>query len=497
MPLLVRLEARFLVLHDPRFMEAWSERGERLRTNLDRLREYATSRDEARLLDEATETFERYSGTVGQVQTLVGRGERTRAIALSEGASRALAERVEATLEALTESMHADVLKAQAEVARLEARTWSGVLVAFGAAVGLALLGSGLIAHRLTQSLETLSAATAAVAAGSFEEQIVVDSKDEVGELARSFNAMARELRRMEETKEEFFASVSHELRSPLTSIREGAHLLREKVSGTLTDKQRRLVEIIAAGSDRLLGLVNQILEVSRLRAGVLPIQRVRLDLDKVVTRAVEELKPTADQTGVSLEREKLGEDFWLAGDEERLLQIVVNLVGQRRPVHEAGWARRRATGVHRIGAGDPGRGHGRSGSRWASCPTSSSRTARRTRTAAGPVSASPSCAGSPRLTAAVSRSSRKKEKGVASPCFYRAHEGRTARRACCWRLLAGCATGPFASPSAQMLAKADRLAADGDYRSAIAAYDAYLAEYSDSSNAPRARASRDRPGDT
>jgi chromosome segregation ATPase len=58
--------------------------------------------------------------------------------------------------------------------------------------------------------------------------------------------------------------------------------------------------------------------------------------------------------------------------------------------------------------------------------------------------------------------------------------------------LLVGCATGPFASPSAQMLAKADRLAADGNYRSAIAAYDAYLAEYSDSSNAPRARASRD-----
>ena len=63
--------------------------------------------------------------------------------------------------------------------------------------------------------------------------------------------------------------------------------------------------------------------------------------------------------------------------------------------------------------------------------------------------------------------------------------------------LLAGCSTGPlstgpFATRSAQMLAKADRLAAEGDYRSAIAAYDAYLADYADSSNAPRARASRD-----
>jgi signal transduction histidine kinase len=327
MPLMVRLEARFLVLSDPRFMEAWNERGDRLRGSLVRLREYATNAEEVRLLDETAEAFERYRGTVGQIETLIGRGERKRALALSEGAARALADRVEATLEALTEAMHADVLKAQAEVARLEARTWSGVLVAFGAAVGLALLGSGLVAHRLTQSLGTLSAATAAVAAGSFEARIAVEGKDEVGQLARSFNTMARELRRMEETKEEFFASVSHELRSPLTSIREGAHLLRERVSGPLNDRQRRLVEIIAAGSDRLLGLVNQILEVSRLRAGVLPIQRTRLDLGRVVTRAVEELKPTADQAGVSLERERVGEDVWLTGDEDRLLQIVVNLV--------------------------------------------------------------------------------------------------------------------------------------------------------------------------
>src|SRR5262245_43665079 len=76
-PMLVRLEARFLVLHDPRFIAVWSERGEQLRTNLDRLQDYATSHDELRLLEDATETFDRYRGTVGQIQTLVGRGERT------------------------------------------------------------------------------------------------------------------------------------------------------------------------------------------------------------------------------------------------------------------------------------------------------------------------------------------------------------------------------------------------------------------------------------
>src|SRR5438093_2080 len=210
---------------------------------------------------------------------------------------------------------------------RLEARTWSGVLLALTAAVSLALLGSGLIAHRLTLSLGTLSAATAEVAAGHFDRPITVESRDEIGELARSFNAMALELRRLEGTKEEVFASVSHELRSPLTSIREGAHLLRERVSGPLTARQQRLVEIIAAGSDRLLGLVNQILEVTRLRAGVLPIQRSRLELDTVVARAVDELRPRADQAGIVLEREQSGEEFTCLGDEDRLLQVIVNLV--------------------------------------------------------------------------------------------------------------------------------------------------------------------------
>ena len=327
MPTMVRLEARFLVLQDPRFMTAWNDRADGMRANLDRLRAYATSGTETRLLDEAAAGFERYVGTVGQIRTLLARGERTRATALSEGAARSLADRVEANLDALTEAMHADVLHSQAEIARLEARTWSGVLLALTAAVSLALLGSGLVAHRLTLSLGTLSAATAEVAAGHFDRPITVESRDEIGELARSFNAMALELRRLEGTKEEFFASVSHELRSPLTSIREGAHLLGERVSGPLTARQQRLVEIIAAGSDRLLGLVNQILEVTRLRAGVLPIQRSRLELATVVARAVDELRPRADQAGIVLEREQSGDEFMCLGDEARLLQVIVNLV--------------------------------------------------------------------------------------------------------------------------------------------------------------------------
>src|SRR5207247_9564615 len=100
---------------------------------------------------------------------------------------------------------------------------------------------------------------------------------------------MASQLHQMEETKREFFATVSHELRSPLTSIRGAADLLRDGVPGPLTEKQERLMDIIGQSSERLLRLVNQILETSRLRAGLVAVDRKPLDLAWPVDRVVEE----------------------------------------------------------------------------------------------------------------------------------------------------------------------------------------------------------------
>src|SRR5205814_1761452 len=83
-----------------------------------------------------------------------------------------------------------------------------------------------------------LSLATQQVATGAFREPIVVRGTDEVTHLADAFNAMAVRLRRVDEMKEEFFATISHELRSPLTSVREAAHLLRDGVPGEMNAKQ-------------------------------------------------------------------------------------------------------------------------------------------------------------------------------------------------------------------------------------------------------------------
>ncbi|HEX9818128.1 MAG TPA: HAMP domain-containing sensor histidine kinase [Methylomirabilota bacterium] len=321
---MARLEARFAVLHDGRYAALWRESAEHARTDLARLEVFVRTSAEAGHLEAARQAFEIYHAAVAAEQErLLADGER----APAAPPERRLIERVESELEALQQATQARVTRAQSEAARLERRTWNGVVGALAAALALALVATALIALRITRSLRRLSAATAAVAAGSFREPIPVAGRDEVAVLARSFNTMADRLRQHDELKEEFFATLSHELRSPITSVREAAHLLADGIPGPLVPKQLRLVEIIRRSTDRLLRLVNQILDVSRLRAGLLPLEYAPVDLARLLARVVDELRPRADEAGVALERERVGTRFTVMGDEDRLVQVVVNLL--------------------------------------------------------------------------------------------------------------------------------------------------------------------------
>jgi signal transduction histidine kinase len=308
--LLANLETQAVVLGDARYQRAWAQRAGRVAEDLEHLSAYMESPEEARRHAEAIAQFERYRAA----QRFVDVDARVRV------------EQLQESLDGLMAATQTRAVATQAEAARVEAFTRAQVLGALGAAVALALLGTAIIAHRMTRSLRRLSTAAADVAAGAFRKPLTVSSRDEIGALTRSFNAMGSQLCRVEETRQEFFASISHEFRSPLTSIRSAAELLRERVPGPLTHKQERLMDIISTSSGRLLLLVNEILEISRLHAGTMALDRQSLDLAKVVDHAVEELYPRAADAGVSLEFERLGTSFPFYGDSQRLHQMVVNL---------------------------------------------------------------------------------------------------------------------------------------------------------------------------
>jgi signal transduction histidine kinase len=197
---------------------------------------------------------------------------------------------------------------------------WSLLLAGLGGAL-LAALCSYLLARRLTRPIGELSAATARVAAGEAEVAVAVHGEDELAELAASFNRMAAELGRAREAQRSFLESVSHELKTPLTSIRGYAEAVEEGAIDPAEGGQ-----VIASEADRLGRLVRDLLDLARFGKAEFSVARDPVDLESVAARAVERHLPRARELLVELSSSSDPGASGL-GDADRLLQATSNLV--------------------------------------------------------------------------------------------------------------------------------------------------------------------------
>lgn len=128
--------------------------------------------------------------------------------------------------------------------------------------------------------------------------------------------------------KSEFVSTVSHELRTPMTSIKGYADLLLMGAAGELSDEQNRFVDIICTNADRLSGLVNDLLDISRIEAGRIELELDELQVGDVVEQVVDMLKGHARDQGLTLKAELPPHLPCVWGDEDRVAQILTNLIG-------------------------------------------------------------------------------------------------------------------------------------------------------------------------
>jgi signal transduction histidine kinase len=149
-----------------------------------------------------------------------------------------------------------------------------------------------------------------------------------VAEEAQSLLAMQNEqLVEADKVKDEFVALISHDLRTPLTSIMGYVELtLDEEVEPPLDDERRGYLDVVARSSERLLRLVDDLLFVARLQSGGLELHALPIDLAAAAAQAVEEAQPRAERKGLSLSFLSDGE-VWIEGDKGRIYQLLDNLI--------------------------------------------------------------------------------------------------------------------------------------------------------------------------
>jgi two-component system, sensor histidine kinase len=128
--------------------------------------------------------------------------------------------------------------------------------------------------------------------------------------------------------KSEFLASMSHELRTPLNSIIGFSGILLQGLAGAMTEEQRKQIGMVNAAGKRLLGLINDILDLSKIEAGRMEVVPIDFDVGELVRQTAESVRPLADERGLVLSCDIAGDDTHLRTDQERLRQILLNLVG-------------------------------------------------------------------------------------------------------------------------------------------------------------------------
>ena len=161
--------------------------------------------------------------------------------------------------------------------------------IAAAGALLLSILLSALLARSILEPLARLAEGTREVSAGRFDYRLTPTGNDELAQVARDFNSMTERLDELDRMKRDFVSKVSHDLKTPLSSMQETTAVMLDELPGPLTPKQRQLLEINQDSGQRLSAMITKLLDLSRIEAG-LDAERQLIDVTSLLRRSVDYL---------------------------------------------------------------------------------------------------------------------------------------------------------------------------------------------------------------
>ncbi len=183
------------------------------------------------------------------------------------------------------------------------------------------------LARRLNEPIIALAVAADKVRGGDLSARAEVSTKDEIGQLAETFNAMADNVEKVDQMKSEFVMLTSHQLRTPATAVKGFMSMLLDGYAGKISAKQHELVEAAFAENERQISVINSILDVARMEGGEMVLVRAMHDLSQVLDATAEGQAPLLESHGQTIEVVKPPKPVMMWVDASKLQLVVDNLV--------------------------------------------------------------------------------------------------------------------------------------------------------------------------
>ncbi len=189
------------------------------------------------------------------------------------------------------------------------------------------ILVSVVISMGITRPLRRLTEGAVAMSRGDLNQSIEVHSRDEIGQLARSFNEMAASVAEVDKMKSEFVTIASHELRTPIQAMLLGVSGILEGYSGKIDDETREDLVLVRGGVERLTRLVQDLLDLSRIEARKMDFNFAPVSFAELIDRAVEAVSELATARHHTIKQEPHVDLPRITVDKDRIIQVLVNLL--------------------------------------------------------------------------------------------------------------------------------------------------------------------------
>jgi signal transduction histidine kinase len=199
----------------------------------------------------------------------------------------------------------------------------------------VSLLVAIVLARSIARPLMRLTRATEAIAQGQYEHRVEMKGSDEIGRLATSFNTMAERVQLSRQMEKDFVANVSHELKTPLTSIQGFAQAILDGATQNMEGAQRA-AQTIFDETTRMTRLVGDLLTLARLESGQIPLAHETVDLPQTLPIWVERFRPRAESLNQKIIA-VIDPLPCIVGDAGRLEQVAANLIDNALKYNQPG----------------------------------------------------------------------------------------------------------------------------------------------------------------
>ncbi|MDU7532385.1 sensor histidine kinase [Peptoniphilus harei] len=197
-----------------------------------------------------------------------------------------------------------------------------------------------LISKSIVRPILELTEVAKTMLKGNYEEKAKVFEDDEIGELAKTLNAMSDEIINKDRIKNDFISSISHELRTPLTSIKGWAVVLKDAKEDE-KDLMEDGLNIIENEADRLAKMVEELLDFSRYISGRITLDKEIIDISQTCLDISKQMRPRAKSNNIELITDLPKESILINADENRIKQLLINLLDNAiKFTSDKGWVK-------------------------------------------------------------------------------------------------------------------------------------------------------------